>query len=61
MQQYTIHPRVAGINESSGLAIALGVRIDLTEAYDSMQRVKEMADILIPQHDLSIGTRKSIP
>jgi hypothetical protein len=31
------------------------------EAYDSIQRVKELADILIPLHDLSIGRQKSIP
>jgi hypothetical protein len=31
------------------------------EAYDSAQKVKEMADILIPLHDLSIGRVKSIP
>jgi hypothetical protein len=37
------------------------VHIDLTQAYDSIQKIKEMADILIPLHDLNIGTRKSIP
>lgn len=45
----------------AGPAIAPGVHIDLTEAYDSIQKIKEMADILIPLHDPSIGTRKSIP
>ena len=46
---------------STGPAIAPGVHIDLTEAYDSIQKIKAMADIILPLHDLSIGTRKSIP
>jgi glyoxylase-like metal-dependent hydrolase (beta-lactamase superfamily II) len=46
---------------STGPAIAPGVHIDLTEAYDSIQKIKEMADILIPLHDPGIGTRKTIP
>ena len=35
--------------------------IDLTEAYDSIQKIRQMADILIPLHDLSIGRMKQIP
>lgn len=46
---------------STGPAIAPGVHIDLTEAYDSIQKIKEMADMLIPLHDLSIGRMKTIP
>jgi glyoxylase-like metal-dependent hydrolase (beta-lactamase superfamily II) len=46
---------------SAGPAITPGVHIDLTEAYDSIQKIKEMADILLPLHDLSIGKRKTIP
>ena len=46
---------------STGPAIAPGVHIDLTEAYDSIQKIKELADILLPLHDPTIGTRKSIP
>ena len=46
---------------ATGPAIAPGVHIDLTEAYDSIQKIKQMADILIPLHDLSIGKMKSIP
>ena len=46
---------------SAGPAITPGVHIDLTEAYDSIQKIKEMADILLPLHDLSIGQRKTIP
>ncbi len=46
---------------STGPAIAPGVHIDLTEAYDSIQKIKAMADILLPLHDPTIGTRKSIP
>ena len=45
----------------TGPAIAPGVHINVMEAYDSAQKIKEMADILIPLHDLSIGRLKSIP
>ncbi len=45
---------------SAGPAIAPGVHIDLTEAYDSIQKIKAAADILIPLHDLSIGRMKTI-
>ena len=45
----------------TGPAITPGVHISATEAYDSIQKVKEMADILIPLHDLSIGKMKAIP
>jgi len=31
------------------------------EAYDSAQKIKEMAEILIPLHDLSVGKMKTIP
>lgn len=46
---------------TTGPAIAPGVHIDATQAYDSAQKIKSMADILIPLHDLAIGNRKSIP
>ena len=46
---------------ASGPAITPGVHINVMEAYDSMQKLKKMADILIPLHDLSIGKLKSIP
>ena len=46
---------------SSGPAISPGVHINVIEAYDSMQKLKGMADILIPLHDLSVGRLKSIP
>jgi len=45
----------------TGPAITPGVHINAMEAYDSAQKVKEMADILIPLHDPAIGERKSIP
>lgn len=46
---------------SAGPAIAPGVHINLADAYDSIQKIKSMADILLPLHDLSIGKRKTIP
>jgi N-acyl homoserine lactone hydrolase len=46
---------------ATGPAIAPGVHIDVREAYDSAQKIKEMAEILIPLHDLSVGKMKTIP
>lgn len=46
---------------TTGPAIAPGVHTNVMEAYDSIQKIKETADILIPIHDLSIGRRKTIP
>jgi glyoxylase-like metal-dependent hydrolase (beta-lactamase superfamily II) len=45
----------------TGPAITPGVHINATEAYDSIQKIKEMADILIPLHDLEVGKKPSIP
>lgn len=46
---------------TTGPAITPGVHINVMEAYDSVQKIKEMADILIPLHDLSIGRLTRIP
>jgi glyoxylase-like metal-dependent hydrolase (beta-lactamase superfamily II) len=46
---------------STGPAIAPGVHINLADAYDSIQKTKQIADILLPLHDPDIGTRKTIP
>lgn len=45
----------------TGPAITPGVHINVIDAYESAQKIKAMADILIPLHDLSIGKRKTIP
>jgi hypothetical protein len=44
-----------------GGVIAPGVLLDAIQAYESMKRVKEAADILIPIHDLEIGRKGKIP
>jgi N-acyl homoserine lactone hydrolase len=46
---------------SQGPAVAPGVHINLMEAYDSIQKIRRMADILIPIHDLAVGRKKCIP
>ena len=38
-----------------------GVHINVIDAYESARRVKELADIIIPLHDLSVGRQRSIP
>jgi len=40
--------------------IAPGVHLDAREAYDSVKKVREIADIIIPLHDLSIARQESI-
>lgn len=45
----------------TGPAVTPGVHTDALAAYDSANRIRQRADILIPLHDLSIGRRKSIP
>jgi glyoxylase-like metal-dependent hydrolase (beta-lactamase superfamily II) len=44
-----------------GGIIAPGVLIDAIRAYESMKRIQEAADILIPIHDLEIGKKRAIP
>lgn len=44
-----------------GGIIVPGVHLDVIQAYDSMQRIRETADILIPVHDLDVGKKKVIP
>ena len=46
---------------SVGPAVAPGVHINAIEAYESAQRVKEMADIILPIHDVQLGLRGRIP
>jgi len=46
---------------STGPAITPGVHINAIEAYESAQKIKKLADILLPLHDISIGKMKSIP
>lgn len=45
----------------TGPAITSGVHINAMEAYDSAQKIKAMADILIPLHDLAVGKMRCIP
>src|SRR5271157_2547574 len=44
-----------------GGVIAPGVHLDAIQAYESMKRIKEAADIIIPIHDVEIGKKKVIP
>lgn len=44
-----------------GPAVTPGVHTDALVAYDSIQRFRELADILLPLHDFSVGRRKRIP
>lgn len=44
-----------------GPLVPPGVHLNLIEAYESLKRVKDTADLLLPLHDLSVGRRHTIP
>jgi glyoxylase-like metal-dependent hydrolase (beta-lactamase superfamily II) len=44
-----------------GGIIPPGVHLDVIQAYESMKRIRDAADILIPIHDLEVGKKKVIP
>jgi glyoxylase-like metal-dependent hydrolase (beta-lactamase superfamily II) len=44
-----------------GTAVCPGVHTDAIKAYDSAQKIKKIADILIPLHSLSVGRLSHIP
>lgn len=44
-----------------GGVIAPGVHLDAIQAYESMKRILESADIIIPIHDLEVGKKRVIP
>jgi glyoxylase-like metal-dependent hydrolase (beta-lactamase superfamily II) len=44
-----------------GPAVTPGVHTDAIEAYESAQRVKEIADLIIPIHDIGVGRKGRIP
>jgi N-acyl homoserine lactone hydrolase len=46
---------------ASGPLVPCGVHLNLLAAYDSIHRVKEAADLIIPIHDLSVGRHATIP
>ncbi len=46
---------------AGGNVILPGVLLDAIKAYDSMVRIRETADIIIPVHDLKIGKLGRIP
>jgi hypothetical protein len=41
--------------------VASGVHTDAIAAFESALKIREMADILIPLHDISIGKLGRIP
>lgn len=44
-----------------GPAVTPGVHTDAIAGFASAQRVRDMADIILPLHDMAIARRKSIP
>jgi N-acyl homoserine lactone hydrolase len=46
---------------ASGGVIAPGVHLNAIEAYESLKRVRQVADLIIPLHDIEVGRKKTIP
>lgn len=46
---------------ANGPAVTPGVHTDAIAAFESAQRVRKMADIIIPLHDMSLGKIRKIP
>ncbi len=46
---------------AKGPVVPSGVHINVIDAYESAKKVRELADIIIPLHDLSVGRQHSIP
>lgn len=46
---------------AKGPIVPSGVHINVIDAYESARRVQELADIIIPLHDLSVGKQRNIP
>jgi N-acyl homoserine lactone hydrolase len=46
---------------AGGGVVAPGVHLDAIQAYDSMKRILDSADIIVPIHDLGVGKKKVIP
>jgi len=46
---------------AGGGIIVPGVHLDVIQAYDSMKRIRDAAEILVPIHDLDVGKKKIIP
>ncbi len=46
---------------SSGPAVAPGVHTDAIAAFESANKIKKLADILIPIHDLALAAKSVIP
>lgn len=46
---------------AAGPVVPPGVHINAIDAYESARKVRELADILLPLHDLSLGRRPNIP
>ena len=46
---------------ATGPVVAPGVHLDAVEAWESAGRMRDLADILLPCHELSIGTQSRIP
>jgi glyoxylase-like metal-dependent hydrolase (beta-lactamase superfamily II) len=46
---------------ASGPCVPCGVHLNLIDAYNSLHRAREEADILLPLHDLNVGRRRTIP
>lgn len=58
---YPPTPRLQWARDCLGQVVAPGIFFDAIKAYDAVLKIKGLADILLPMHDVAIFDMKTIP
>ena len=58
---YPPTPRLQWAKDCLGQVVAPGIFVDAIKAYDAVLKIKGLADILLPMHDVAIFDMKTIP
>ena len=58
---YPPTPKLQWGKDSSGPVVAPGIFVNAFSAYDAVVKIKGLADILLPMHDVAIFDMKTIP
>ncbi len=61
LESFSSQKSPAWVTEEAPAVVPPGIHTDMLQAYDSMIRVKEIADILIPFHDPVMAAKERIP
>ncbi len=58
---YPPTPKLQWGKDWSGSVVAPGIFVDAIKAYDAVVKIKGLADILLPMHDVAVFDMKTIP